>query len=218
MKWLETGAPQCVSCSAQCVSALQKCTIPTFFVVTGLHFAWKCLRLQTISTYTLCRVICRLMDDELDWTASSRVLLSLNTLSPVWGRADNSCKGTEEKQDSFADSLWQTGLHATTPPAPHTTHSHTHTHNVQLSAVTAWGSPRSIEVEPVAELPQRWWLQWRAGWTSVSPEWSGSLFGLLNCRWKNTQDLSNVSHGCYLKDNYVFQSFIKSNKTLEAVL
>ncbi len=52
MKWLETGAPQCVSCSVQCVSALQKCTIPTFFVVTGLHFAWKCLWLQTISTYT----------------------------------------------------------------------------------------------------------------------------------------------------------------------
>lgn len=66
------------------------------------------------------------------WTewCPSGVLLSLNTLSLVCRRADDSCKGTEEKQDSYADSLWQLAphlcpLHYTPLPSAHT--------NTQLS-------------------------------------------------------------------------------------
>lgn len=40
------------------------------------------------------------------------------------GRADNSCKGREEKQDSYADSLWQLASQPLQPPPQaHTNHS-----------------------------------------------------------------------------------------------
>lgn len=56
-------------------------------------------------------------------------MLSLNTLSLVCGHADNSCKGVEEKQDSFTDSFWQ----LTSPLHPPLSNTHTHTHSAVRS-------------------------------------------------------------------------------------